>query len=148
MTKVGFRALLLLLCTGLFIGASAQTSTVGSISGTLRDPQGAPVPNVEVVVTEQATGQSRHARTNDDGFFTITSLPVGRYNLAASPAGFKRIEAPNLDVNVSGRVVLDLTLEVGEVTKRLRALGGVRLPVPKGIDPYRVRPDRKGMKGR
>jgi hypothetical protein len=39
-------------------------------------------------------------------------------------------------------------LEAGEVTKRLRALGGARLPVPKGVDPYRARPDRKGMRGR
>lgn len=38
--------------------------------------------------------------------------------------------------------------EVGEVSKRLKALGGARLPVPKGVDPYRVRPDRKGMRGR
>jgi len=38
--------------------------------------------------------------------------------------------------------------EVAEVTKRLRALGGAQLPVPKGIDPYRVRPDRKGLRGR
>jgi len=38
--------------------------------------------------------------------------------------------------------------EVGEVGKRLNALGGVRLPVPKGVDPMRVRPDRKGMRGR
>lgn len=38
--------------------------------------------------------------------------------------------------------------EAAEVSKRLRALGGIRLPVPKGIDPYRVRPDRKGMRGR
>ena len=38
--------------------------------------------------------------------------------------------------------------EVDQITKRLRALGGVRMPVPKGIDPTRVRPDRKGMRGR
>ena len=38
--------------------------------------------------------------------------------------------------------------EVGEVGKRLTALGGVRLPVPKGVDPTRARPDRKGMRGR
>ena len=38
--------------------------------------------------------------------------------------------------------------EVAEVTKRLQALGGARLPVPKGIDPLRMRPDRKGMRGR
>lgn len=38
--------------------------------------------------------------------------------------------------------------QVSEVTKRLRALGGVRMPVPKGVDPLRARPDRKAMRGR
>ena len=37
---------------------------------------------------------------------------------------------------------------VAEITKRLKALGGARLPVPKGVDPYKARPDRKGMRGR
>lgn len=37
--------------------------------------------------------------------------------------------------------------ESAEVSKRLRALGGARLPIPKGIDPTRMRPDRKGMRG-
>jgi hypothetical protein len=35
-----------------------------------------------------------------------------------------------------------------EVNKRLHALGGARLPVPKGVDPFRARPDRKAMRGR
>jgi hypothetical protein len=38
--------------------------------------------------------------------------------------------------------------EVSEVSKRLRALGGVRPPIPKGIDPTRVRPDRRAARGR
>jgi hypothetical protein len=38
--------------------------------------------------------------------------------------------------------------EVGEVAKRLRALGGLRPPIPKGIDPTRVRPDRRATRGR
>ena len=38
--------------------------------------------------------------------------------------------------------------EAGEVTKRLRSLGGAKLPIPKGVDPFRARPDRKGMRGR
>ncbi len=37
---------------------------------------------------------------------------------------------------------------VAEVTKRLTSLGGASLPVPKGVDPMRARPDRKGMRGR
>jgi len=38
--------------------------------------------------------------------------------------------------------------QVSEVSKRLRALGGVKMPVPKGIDPTRMRPDRRAMRGR
>ncbi len=38
--------------------------------------------------------------------------------------------------------------EVIEVSKRLRALGSARLPIPKGVDPTRMRPDRKATKGR
>ena len=127
MKKVGLRAMLFLLCTGLFVGVHAQTSTVGSISGTLRDPQGAAVPDVEVVVTQQGTGQSRTVRTDGDGFFNAASLPVGRYDLTASPQGFKRLVAPDLDVNVSARVVLDLTLEVGEVTEVVTVEGAAQL---------------------
>ncbi|MDO8145243.1 MULTISPECIES: DUF4191 domain-containing protein [Isoptericola] len=38
--------------------------------------------------------------------------------------------------------------EAAEVGKRLKSLGGMRLPVPKGVDPMNARPDRKGMRGR
>jgi hypothetical protein len=38
--------------------------------------------------------------------------------------------------------------EVAEVRKRLRALGGARPPIPKGVDPFKARPDRKGLRGR
>jgi hypothetical protein len=45
------------------------------------------------------------------------------------------------------RTVLTKT-EVSQVAARLRALGGVRPPIPKGIDPTRARPDRRGVRGR
>lgn len=38
--------------------------------------------------------------------------------------------------------------EVTEVSKRLRALGAARPPIPKGIDPLRMRPDRRATRGR
>ena len=53
---------------------------------------------------------------------------------------------------VAGRLTrLPRTLnaaEVSAVVKRLQALGGMRPPVPKGIDPMRARADRKAMRGR
>jgi hypothetical protein len=45
------------------------------------------------------------------------------------------------------RPVLSKT-DVSAVAKRLRALGPARLPIPKGVDPSRMRPDRRATKGR
>ncbi|MDQ1295522.1 MAG: hypothetical protein QG608_3407, partial [Actinomycetota bacterium] len=38
--------------------------------------------------------------------------------------------------------------EVSEVARRLRALGGLKPPIPHGVDPLRLRPDRKATRGR
>ncbi|MBT9254795.1 DUF4191 domain-containing protein [Phycicoccus sp. MAQZ13P-2] len=38
--------------------------------------------------------------------------------------------------------------EVSVVNKRLKSLGGLKPPVPKGIDPTKARMDRKAMRGR
>lgn len=38
--------------------------------------------------------------------------------------------------------------EVTTVAKRVSALSAIRAPIPKGIDPYRARPDRKATRGR
>ena len=38
--------------------------------------------------------------------------------------------------------------EVAAVVKRLHSLGAMRLPIPKGVDPMKARPDRRGMRGR
>lgn len=38
--------------------------------------------------------------------------------------------------------------QVGEISRRLRALQQSRLPIPKGVDPMKIRPDRRAMRGR
>jgi hypothetical protein len=38
--------------------------------------------------------------------------------------------------------------EVSAVNKRLKSLGGLRPPIPAGMDPQRARVDRKAMRGR
>ena len=38
--------------------------------------------------------------------------------------------------------------EVAAVAGRLKSLGGLKLPMPKGIDPMKARPDRRALRGR
>ena len=82
------QAVLLLLGLGVCTGVHAQSSTVGSISGTVRDAQGNAIPETEVTITEESTGQSRTVKTDGDGYYVATSLPVGIYTVTTSPSGF------------------------------------------------------------
>lgn len=112
-----------LLSFSAFVVAQAQTSTVGSISGTVRDPQGAGVPKTEIVLKEERTGFTRTVKTDESGFYTALSLPVGVYTVSASPQGFKRINNTGVELHVSENLVVNLTLQVGQMTETVTITG-------------------------
>ncbi|MGE0127908.1 MAG: carboxypeptidase regulatory-like domain-containing protein [Blastocatellales bacterium] len=107
----------------LNVMAQAQTSTVGSISGTVRDPQGAGVPKVEIVLKEERTGYSRTVKTDDSGFYSALSLPVGVYTVSSSPQGFKKMANTGVELHVSENLVVNLALQVGEMTETVTVTG-------------------------
>lgn len=115
---------LILLAGGFLMGVHAQTRTVGSISGTVRDQQGAVVPNAEVVIQEERTGFSRTVTTNDEGFYSAPSLSVGRYSVSTAPQGFKKSVAGGLELHVSENMIVNLTVEVGQVSETVDVSGG------------------------
>jgi Carboxypeptidase regulatory-like domain/TonB-dependent Receptor Plug Domain len=127
--KIVFQIFMVLLGMGFLTGAFAQTSTVGNISGTVRDPQGAVVPGVQVTIQEVRTGLSRTVQTNNDGFYSALSLPVGLYTVSAAPKGYKKTvvsgeEGKGLELHVSETLVVNLTIEVGEVTETVTVTTG------------------------
>jgi hypothetical protein len=85
--RIIFPAMLLVLCIGLLVRVPAQTSTVGSISGTVRDSQGAVITKAEVLIQEERTGFSRTVVTSDEGFYSAPSLSFGRYSVSTAPQG-------------------------------------------------------------
>jgi hypothetical protein len=103
--------------------AHAQSSTVGSISGTVRDAKGGTIPKAEVVITEETTKQSRTVTTDDEGFFSAPGLAVGRYSVSTAPSGFKRTVSSGLEVHVNERVVVNLSVEVGAMTETVNVTG-------------------------
>ena len=71
----------LLMSFALFAGSVfAQTSTTGSIEGTVTDSTGAAVPGVTVTATRQG-GRATTATTNDEGFFRISNIDPGTYTV-------------------------------------------------------------------
>ena len=112
------RALLLLLSIGMLVTVHGQSSTTGNISGTIRDPQGARVANVEVTITDEKTGNTARTVTTDgDGFYNVSSLPAGFYTITASPTGFKKIVTTAVELHVNENKTLNLDLQVGQVSE-------------------------------
>src|SRR5205085_1872010 len=61
----------------------------GSVVGTVEDPSGAIVPNVQVEATNRATGLSRATTSDDTGTFNIPNLQPGTYTLKLTAPGFR-----------------------------------------------------------
>src|ERR1041384_68595 len=110
-------------CLGCLISIHAQTSTVGSISGTVRDQKGAAVAGAEVVIQEEQTGNARTVITDSDGFFSAPSLPVGRYTISTAPQGFKKTINSGVDLHVGDTLVVNLNVEVGQVSETVTVTG-------------------------
>src|SRR5439155_10388383 len=114
--KLGLQVVAVLIGALLF-SAHAQTTTVGTISGTIRDEKGAVVPRAEVSIQAEGTGISRTVNSDDNGFYLAPSLPAGRYTVTTSPSGFKKTVAEGVDLHVAENKVVNLDLQVGQVTE-------------------------------
>jgi len=109
-TKTTFVVVFLLVSSLCF----GQVST-GSIAGTITDPGGAAIPNAKVTAKNLSSGITTETVTSAAGLYVFGSVPVGMYEVSVAQTGFKKLVRSGLEVRVAQRVVLDLSLEVGDV---------------------------------
>src|SRR5262249_37175010 len=88
----------------------AQNATV---VGTVTDPSGAVMPNVNVTVTNAATGWTRTYTTNDSGQYVAPDVQIGKYTIKAEASGFKVSEQKDVVVQVGDRLRIDFQMKVG-----------------------------------
>jgi hypothetical protein len=97
-------------------------ATTGSISGTVKDPSGAVIPGATVTATNAATNVQTKTVSDDKGFYSFPSLPVGRYNVKVEEEGFGTQSRNNLEVDANGALMEDLTLEMAEKVEEVTVL--------------------------
>jgi hypothetical protein len=122
-------AALVVWCSLIPIAAAHAQSTAASLSGTVQDGQGAPIPGAVVTVTSNRRGTTETTTTNGEGFFTIPQLPPDTYTAKVRLEGFKTFERSEVVLNANerasaGTVVLDVgaLTEVISVTSRVQEL--------------------------
>ena len=87
---------------------------VAGITGVVRDPSNAAVPNAQVVISSVGQGTIRTLNTNADGIFTAPALTPGPgYKVAVTVAGFAPYEAANLVLAVGQNLNLNVVLAMG-----------------------------------
>jgi len=107
--------------------ATGQVGETAQIQGTVQDSTGAVVPGATVVATAIETNQTRTAVTNDTGGYAFPSLPIGEYTVRVEHPGFKTAVRRGLTLSVQDVAVVDVILQLGEVTERVEVTAAAPL---------------------
>jgi len=125
---------LLVLCSAvllsLIVSPTLAQTTVSTIEGTVKDPQGSVVAGAQVVVKSATLGIERTATSDAEGFYRITALPAGNYDLTISHTGFATRTFNDVELTVNRTLTLDIPLEVGAVQGQVDVVGSAQLLNP------------------
>jgi Carboxypeptidase regulatory-like domain len=113
---------LLLISLALATSAAAQ-SFLGSIRGTVVDPQGGAVKGAAVLITDESTGVPRALETDDQGRYEAVNLRPGTYKVEVMAPSFKKFEKTTVLVRAAGTALVDVALEVGGVNETITVSG-------------------------
>jgi hypothetical protein len=92
-------------------GAIAQENA--ELTGTVKDPSGAVIPDATVTLTNTATGEVRSGRSNGTGIFDFPGLEHGTYTLSAEAPSFNKYVKTGIVINVASTVQENAVLIVG-----------------------------------
>lgn len=109
-----FFSLLLTMIFAMLMVQAVFAQATGSLSGTVKDPNGALIQGASVTVKNNATNYTRNTTSNAEGRWLITLLPVGIYTVTYEKEGFKKGVSENIVVEASVERSVEAQLDVGE----------------------------------
>ncbi|HEY8226660.1 MAG TPA: TonB-dependent receptor [Pyrinomonadaceae bacterium] len=116
-----FHIFLASLVVGLFLvpGLVSGQQITSSISGTVADENGSLIPNASVSVESSELAVRRTVTTNEQGYFTVTNLPVGLYRVAVQAAGFSNFAQESVKVDVGVTLSLKIVMSVKQIAQQV-----------------------------
>jgi iron complex outermembrane receptor protein len=91
----------------------------GAITGSVQDPRGAALANAAVVAKSETSTLTRQTTSNPQGRFTITGLPVGRYSVEVTAAGFEISKKTGITVTTDQPQDVTFAVTLGNVTQQV-----------------------------
>jgi hypothetical protein len=107
-----------LLCALIIVKPDLRAQVyTGSIRGTVADGSGAVIPSTKITLENLDTGFTTTTISNDVGGYLFTPVSVGRYRVRAEIPGFQAVVHENLDVHIDQQLMVDFTLQPGNVAE-------------------------------
>ena len=88
---------------------------------------GGAVPDVDVTVTNTATGITRQVMTDQSGVYRVVSLLPGSYKVSAGHPGFSTAHSDAIEVIAGQTLTMNLTLQVGTTTQTIEVTAAAPL---------------------
>lgn len=101
------------LLTGLAFGQATSSS---SISGVVKDQQGASIPGTDVSLIDPSTNTTLSASSNEAGRYIFLNVSSGKYAMTFTKSGFNLYRVDALDVQVGAVLTINATLQIGATT--------------------------------
>jgi hypothetical protein len=97
----------------------SQTAGLGGVGGAVRDTTGALVPGTSVTIINMGTGASRTVTTDSEGFYSVSFLQPGTYEVIAGGGAFGKVDRKNLSLTVGAPITVDVTLPAATVSSEV-----------------------------
>jgi outer membrane receptor protein involved in Fe transport len=97
--------------------------TTANLSGSVQDSSGSVIPGAEIHLSNNDSGLTYNATSNEVGDFVFSVLPTGTYTLSIVSDGFKGYEATGIRLAASQNVRQVHALEVGALTETVTVEG-------------------------
>src|ERR1051325_2978685 len=78
---------------------TAHAQFRAGVQGTISDSNGALVPDARIVLKDTETGKTQEVTSNEEGFYRITGLAPGRYELTVEKTGYKKSLSQNVAIS-------------------------------------------------
>src|SRR5579872_739216 len=101
--------LTLLLAAGL---GQLQAQSSGALSGIVYDQAGKAIPNANVEVRSESTGEPHSVNADSEGKFSVPNLAPGKYSIFATAPGFSLNRVTGAIVSAGGTQDIPITLSV------------------------------------
>jgi len=103
--------------------AAVAQERFSTITGTVVDESGAPIPGATVTLTNLDTKRIIARTTDADGNYNAQAIEPGRYSIKYELTGFSTVQIADVNLLLGKALKVPATLKVGAVTETIQVVG-------------------------